>query len=391
MEAQQRAATHRAARQQLSPNQKKRKFSKSRGHISEGVTLRCGPVLDVSDGLTVIEPNLNDVESMEILKVLDNFMNDRQRHETRLIAWSTVGGPTHIPGVRCIQGGRFEIFVEAGTDVARKRNDAFCALIEELLQELAMAVAVVVAPQTDQANQPWADKGVDYVKRVLIGYASEQARRDPRIKQFDYEFDNFSLLINYSAVEVQYPHIDLLHPNVQCGCILTDKSAGTIAYTVPAPITSAEDLKKHIWTCMPDTLEKALQSNPHTVQLLKQFGSTLHSKCEEQPPPGRRTGTLYPRGTVFTLPGSRIHAGPKTNKHRCIMFFSGSLRGSQVASYNPDVQYYAPLLVADMLAIVFNSISVADRRYLIQRLDFLAKRCKTLHRHLNDEAMSEML
>ena len=142
---------------------------------------------------------------------------------------------------------------------------------------------------------------------------------------------------------------------------------------------------------MPDTLEKALDSNPHTVQLLKQFGSTLHSKCEEQPPPGRRTGTLYPRGTVFTLPGSRIHAGPKTNKHRCIMFFSGSLRGSQVASYNPDVQYYAPLLVADMLAIVFNSISVADRRYLIQRLDFLAKRCKTLHRHLNDEAMSEML
>jgi len=90
-----------------------------------------------------------------------------------------------------------------------------------------------------------------------------------------------------------------------------------------------------------------------------------------------------------TLPGSVIHAGPASKQYRCLLFFSGWRKGSAVAQYNPDIQYFNPLLCADMFSLLYHKLSVPDRLYMIERLAEMVPQYKPLSRHLTDEAMSE--
>ena len=171
---------------------------------------------------------------------------------------------------------------------------------------------------------------------------------------------------------------------MQCGLSLTDKTPATLSYETRHHIETVDDLRKHEWKDMPDTVARAMRGDRHCRQLLKQFGDTLNTERSEI-----KQHRLLRRGTLLTLPGSVMHAGPKSRSYRCLLFFSGWRKGSAVASYNPDIQYFGPLLCADLFALLYEKLSVVDRLYMIRQLDAFLSEYKNLYRHLSDDAMSK--
>ena len=329
----------------------------------------------VKDGfLKVIEPDTTDAASLEIIQALDEHLRNK-RIKNLIHQWCPKGlTDSGVPGVRVINGNRFEVFVSAG----EKETDAF----EKLLQDL------IDTPEMTGKYPALQSKSIDDVRNALLDYARKQAERDPRIGQGVYAFDNFSLLINYTACDGQFPHIDLLSPNVQCGLLISDKSPATIAFQTPHTIKTVQDLKEHLWKDLPDEVANAIQNDTQCRRILEQFGDTLHP-CDtlvEQ-----RIPKLLKRGSLLSLPGSQMHSGPKAQKYRCVLFFSGWQKHSEVVSYNPDTQYFGPLLVADFLMQLFHSLSVDGRKYLVYKLAEVIPSYKNLYRHLDDEAMRKLV
>lgn len=84
-----------------------------------------------------------------------------------------------------------------------------------------------------------------------------------------------------------------------------------------------------------------------------------------------------------------MHAGPASNKFRAVMFFTAWPSGSAEAQYNPDTQYFAPLLCSDLASILWSALTVDDRVYLLTKLADTIKssHCKNLFHHLKDRNM----
>jgi len=327
----------------------------------------------IAVGLEVIPPDETDPVSLQVLEAISNLFHSKVVSK-KLQSWVET---KEVAGVRVIQGRRFEVFVRAGKGTERKETDCFDLLVREEIHNKNN--------DNDDYEGVLKDKTVDQVRDILLSYAERQARKDPRLGDL-YEFDNFSLLLSYVSREAQYPHIDLLYPNVQCGMALTDKSPATLSYETEHHIKTVDDLRAHAstWKSMPASLAEAMRKDPHCTQLLQQFGDTLHPELREI-----KQTRLLKRGSLVTLPGSVIHAGPASKQYRCLLFFSGWRKGSAVAQYNPDIQYFKPLLCADMFSLLYHKLSVPDRLYMIERLAEMVPQYKHLYRHLTDEAMSE--
>ena len=205
--------------------------------------------------------------------------------------------------IREIQGNRYEIFVAA----SEKSSVFFDSLCEKL-----------VDPDSSCGHS------VATMRSLLLGYCTEVSRRDERANNL--QLGNFSIIVNYDPVEDQQPHIDLLAPNHQFGCLLTDNTTGTKAYRPcgsDAYITSASDLQRVFPEIVSDGIVEAITQHRPTSQLLQGFGNVLSPSLQEicaEP--------KLPTGTVLSLPGSVVHAGPASPSFRAILFFSGWVRYS---------------------------------------------------------------
>ena len=135
---------------------------------------------------------------------------------------------------------------------------------------------------------------------------------------------------------------------------------------------------------MSPSLLKAMQEDAECRDLLQSFGDTLTNDLHEV----KHAGSLA-RGSLMTLPGSVIHAGPKVSGFRCILFFSAWPTTSQVASYNPDTQYFQSMLCADIYFLLHSQLISQDRVYLLNLLAGMLRKYKNLYRHLNDDSMSK--
>lgn len=293
--------------------------------------------------------------------------------------------------VRHIQGSRYEIFVRASF----KPTTAFDWICAQILQE-----------QHDGDDDDGDRCRLYYsspadVKEAILNYAEQQARRDPRmggtVKDDDFVFDNFSLLVNYDSVEAQHPHVDLLDPNRQFGLMVTHQSPATLVYETDYTIRTVDDLQK-AWPDLPDSIATAMHHNQQTSALLHQFGDLLcpniqpvvvpphhHNPCNTTTTTTTTT-SLLSTGTVLSLPGSVIHAGPACSSFRAVLFFTSWPKGSPAAPYHPDTQYFAPLLCADIVTLLWDELSTVDRVYLLTQLadSIHAHNCPHLYRHLSD-------
>ena len=328
-----------------------------------------------------------------------------------------------IQGIRFIQAGRYEIFVQA----RGKKPYVFDWLCEQVW--------------SIHRNQPLQNGGTETLesyetsqemKQAIIQYAIQQAERDERItaniqnNQF-MSYDNFSLIVSYDPVMAQPQHIDLLYPNFQYGLIITDNSPGTTVFVAPHSIRTVSDVKNHVWTDMSSTLSMALEQDAVVSSMLSQFGDVLcpdiqqvqyfipyqNSMIEgevvnENPTDKHQdtagndivTGTIrtndvacFPTGTLLSLPGSEIHAGPSSSKYRTVLFFSACPDVTNTIPYHPDTQYFAPLLCCDFVSLLWNDLCISDRVYLLNRLldSISVTKCQHLDRHIADTKMIQFL
>ncbi len=252
-----------------------------------------------------------------------------------------------------IQGGRFEIYLSA----PGKCSKAF-DWIEQTIRE---------------------DHQIDDIRSHILDYAIAQARKDPRIASRDFVFDNFSLLVNFDPVKAQLPHLDMVEPNFQFGLIITTESPGTTIYEPVYQIRSMEDVKERLWKDAPQSVSKLMQLRAQF--LLNEYGNVLCSNLRSYYP-----GILQ-CGTLCSMPGSLIHAGPACEKFRAVLFFSASPRGYP-APYHADTQYFAPTICATMVVTLgeyfWSQLTFEDRFFLFRKIAEARRSYPALENHLTN-------
>lgn len=267
--------------------------------------------------------------------------------------------------VRPIQSKRFEVFVRNAGDKGSKFWDS---ALKRRRQE-AVESTCLTATSTSR----------------LVQYAQAQARRDPRIRNapHDYKFSNFSLIVSYGSVPAQAPHLDLVGPNFQFILILTNGSPSTNIYDLEEGdrVQSVTDLRR-VWkkekleqrdrATFPSNLAKMLEASPDVVDFLSDFGDVLHSNDFLKSVEKRQDGLSA--GTLLSLPGGVVHAGPACSSYRVVLFFSAvpvTKTGPPLSmEYNPDTQFGNVLLTGFLVQLVWRAVGITakDRLYLLRRL-----------------------
>mmetsp|Transcript_23499 Transcript_23499/g.65370 ORF Transcript_23499/g.65370 Transcript_23499/m.65370 type:complete len:825 (+) Transcript_23499:60-2534(+) len=272
--------------------------------------------------------------------------------------------------VRMIQAHRYEIFFHKAANKGSKSFD-------NLLRRKKMDPVLT--------------------KSSIIEYAVQQAQKDPRLQNGNYRFGNFSLITSYGKVEAQAPHVDLLEPNYQFGLLLTS-GPGTDWYDTKTKITSVDDLVE-AWKRtdemdrefaaskpsidpngdpiaatmetepLPDSVVQAMRQSKDVKALLEGYGDALLP--DEELEKARVAQNHLPAGTLLSLPGSVVHAGPKTDNFRCVLFFSAWPTDSKkAAEYDPDTQYGSVFLCGRIVQLLWRQVGMDEvgRRYMLKKL-----------------------
>ena len=241
--------------------------------------------------MKIIEPPIapGDNPFLLILKELNTVLLETTTH-------TKLKNMPESKGIRQIQGGRYEIFLEA----SEKTSDAFDWVAEQIIKK--------------QKVSKWYKSALE-IRTGIISYAKSQAERDARTNGRSFKYGNFSLIVSYEKVDAQMKHIDLVKPNHQFALIVTDYSPGTIIYKPDQVVQTVQQLK-HAMPDLPRSLENDMHKDPQTVDLLCQYGSVLSPNFEEALKP-----SALRSGTLCSMPGSVVHAGPASNKFRAVTFF----------------------------------------------------------------------
>ena len=281
--------------------------------------------------------------------------------------------------IRMIQAGRYEIFLKS----QKYKPTGWFQLLK---QELPLLLG----------SEP-SNMSPEEITDTLISYAMERARLDPRLQRQEeqgqqWKFNEFSLIVSYDEEESQQqePHVDVEKPNYQFGMMVTNNSPSTIYYEVPQTkrIQCAQDLIKHWKTIddtMPEFLESTMENDLDLHDKLKKYGAVFNVTNNEND-----DGDIYFRhaqdrvsaGTVLSLPGEQVHAGPASKSgFRSIMFFTATPYSTNddgptkaVVMYDPDIQYSNVLLVGAIIQILWRRYNMdkESRVYLLKRLkDYL--------------------
>lgn len=288
--------------------------------------------------------------------------------------------------IRSIQSKRFEVFIRD----ASNKGSAFWDRELELHKK---------KKRRRRGSMSLPDDTTDRI----LSYAIEQARRDPRIRDSntEFKFGNFSLILSYGDVPAQAPHVDLLAPNYQFVLCLTDGSPSTYFYDMPEKdrIRSVQDLRR-LWESIqeshedpfPENLASILEKCPDFLALLNDFGDVFHPNSTFKKI--KRCLDSVRVGTVLSLPGGVVHAGPATESFRAVLFFSAvpiSCLAPVVAEYNPDTQFSSVLLAGFTLLISWRCIGMTKeaRLYLLRRLAMYVRQADVKtgwDRHFHHEA-----
>lgn len=242
--------------------------------------------------------------------------------------------------VRYLQAGRYEIFVEA----SHKTSDAF----DHLTHDLALSKCDVISYLEKQILR---DKRLSFQKKIGV---------------CNFELGNISIIANFESAPAQAPHIDMTLPNYQCGLLISHASAGTLFSETTLPIANVDDMARH-WSKeghpMPDGLRVALENDALVRILLNNYGKVLDSTLTLFSP-----GKTLERGTLMTLPGGVVHAGPSSTTYRSVIFASIWPKGSIEPSYDTDTQYSSITLCCQLLLFIWGNISVTERTYMLERI-----------------------
>jgi len=287
-------------------------------------------------GMAVVTP-FSDDPTTALLNQLDNVL---RREESRRLLDKLIEADDE--SVRLIQAGRYEIFIDAQD----QPNTAFRMLTNKM--------------------------PIDTKERI-IRHARRTSLRDPRLREGPkkYKFGNFSLIATYDLVPAQAPHIDVVLPNYQFGLTVTDRTPSTQIFDKKQRIRTADalvdiwvDRGNYIGKKIPPNIAHAIRTNPEVLRIVESFGDVMlpHQIVR------RMKGCPHlPTGTVTSIPGTVVHAGPMTDGFRAIIFYSAWPVGSSVAAYHPDTQFSGVTMVGHLLHLLWHMpyVGYQDRLFLL--------------------------
>ena len=343
-----------------------------------------------SSSMKIIPPS-NETEShaqaLEYLHQLGTTILPKSHRYFQKFMNTTASNNNNDESVRRIQTNRLEIFVHNASDKGSKAIDG-------LLKKHHLD------PET--------------VKQSILQYATSQALKDERLQPppphyqnttttthtNNYKFGNFSLIVNYGPVHAQAPHVDLLEPNFQFG-MMVSPGPGTLWYDCPHKVSTTQELvnawkrtdaldheqqqhqqqsdntQNHASSSssslptFPEKLPTILDSSPAVQTLLQGYGNVLVP--DEELVESQVSHAHLPVGTLCSLPGSVVHAGPATPGFRAVLFFSAwpmNLKDNKVQEYDPDTQYGSVFLCGRISQLLWRHVRVdyEVRRYLLYKL-----------------------
>eukprot|EP00466_Bigelowiella_natans_P016100 jgi/Bigna1/88358/estExt_fgenesh1_pg.C_310047 len=319
---------------------------------------------DRATGMALIHPASEHPRAIEMLRELDTVLRKRlvKKLFDRMIQ-------DEDESLRLIQGARYEIFIQARW----KPSTAF-----------------------DIVTGKYMSKG--FSKAAILRYARHQAMRDPRLnaRGQKYAFGNYSMIMNYEPVPAQAPHIDLLSPSYQFGLVVTDKIPGTLFHEGNTHIQTVGSLintwRRQPFGGPPPKLAEVLAKEQRARVLLRDFGDVLASSSTYN---CMRNHSSVSTGSLISLPGSVVHAGPGTSAFRAVIFFSASPKACGVEEYHPDTQYSSVLLSGHLVSLMWRQEGVGpvERRYLLTMLASQIEDCpiRGLWSHFSQGDFSEFI
>jgi hypothetical protein len=321
--------------------------------------------------------------------------------------------PTYNPkaaipmkGIRYIQTNRIEMFVVS--------PDKSCAAFDQLCRNL-----LTQSPRPTQLHECYDT--VDAIRTAIVSYAKNATLLEDRLLMMMpsssrrggdnpvVHYGTFSLIISNGIVPDQLPHVDVQPPDFQFGMIVTDNSPATRVYqSLRSVVRTPDDLAAFLGVGVgrvgvekvvrgdddddddddndapaaasspPSKIAAVLAQFPASVELLQSFGLCLSTLNTNDYTLATAWDHL-PAGTVLSLPGGQLHAGPACRDFRVVLFWTA--HGSAHSVYHPDIQYFDGLLLAELMLPIWRFITVEDRYRFLKLLYPVTQRYKGLWGH----------
>ena len=244
----------------------------------------------------------------------------------------------------------------------------------------------------------------------IIGFARKQMKKDIRTAILDIYQDEALIISSKQKNRGQNPHIDLLDPlTLQGGMIVTGGKTIKATYEYKALEPVVKDMSSFLsaYSNMPSGLAQVLQSTGDDVcgtaaaavsRLLQKVGKLLSKKIvriSNQASKMSPTNWLK-TGDLMTLPGNVIHAGPRSEGVRAVVFLVASNKNT--IPYNADMQSTVTNTWATIAKYVWEAVAVEKfgtplvcRSYLLDRIEESARNSHFSSATIDDKRLREFV
>ena len=313
---------------------------------------RALPRLTYNEMVAIAPPN-KDTEGLSLLRSMDEYMRaniELVRDEFERYV-ELKNSSIAMAGIRRINGGRYEVFVDESMG---QGTGVFDWILGEVEKKRTNSSAVVRRAR------------IELMRRSIIVLANKCALKDLRVR-VDTVFQNHAMIVNLDTCIQQDVHIDLdKKGHFQFGLICTDQVHGTKEYVPQEPVLGVQCNLLDIWSDIPKQLARFLAKDEDSKRLLKGFGRLLSVKddsSEEKSP-------ALPLGTLLSLPGEVVHAGPGAEGLRAILFFTGTPNGE--TPYSSEIQHSRTTLLGEIIMLTWMDLQrmqdyARNRKYLLRK------------------------
>jgi hypothetical protein len=327
----------------------------------------------------MIEPDPNiEYKGVQALQTINDVSEHVLQHYDVIVDW--LHTDTNIAGYTYIQGGRLEIFL--GDSVSVGQHFLWSKIMNHYID--TNGLNGLVTPGT--------------LKTTIKNYCTEQAKKDERLEVLqqyindtknvmEMHFSNFSMIVTKEPSPMQLLHMDATIPNYQFILACTNNSPTTIFAPVPIEqhVTSITELveKTKVVAGIDDNLVDLLKYNSKVQEYMKTYGNLFSVRNKPA------SSKMINCGTVISLPGTVIHAGPKSKDPRSVFFYTCGIKKSLKRKcdedeieldnsctalvvpklYSKDVQYNAVTLFLEIMLVVWETITEAKHKeFLVNKL-----------------------
>jgi hypothetical protein len=321
---------------------------------------------------------------LNTLKLIEDVTQHIFKHFKIIEDWADNEKNPNVSGYDYIQGGRLEIYLDDRCIVPKKQ--LWIKILKDYIQTNNLDITHVV------------------ITKEVKWYCEQQAKKDERLnilhkyisdsnKILEMRFSNYAMIITNNKSKEQMLHMDAIIPNYQFILACTDQCPSTKFAPVTdddAHITSISELveKTNIIEGIHKDLLHILKYDKTVHQFMFNYGNLFSNVTVAE-------SQLVQVGSVTSLPGSVVHAGPACTVPRAILFYTcgvkkvtrNNKRKADISEnmndadtsgllqpmlYNKKVQFNAVTLLLEIIITIWQNIKETEHKmFLLSKLHSL--------------------